>query len=134
MKIKTQTLTGVALDWAVSMALGHGPVLDMNSHGGIWHGWYERTPATPDGRYRRLPGYTYDWSDGGPIIEREGYAIRKYGDFPETRWQADDWQFRFANPKAVGPTPLVAAMRCYVASKLGNEVEIPDALAPQTVG
>jgi hypothetical protein len=29
----------------------------------------------------------------------------------------------------VGPTPLVAAMRCYVASKLGDEVEVPDELA-----
>ena len=24
-----------------------------------------------------------------------------------------------------GPTPLIAAMRCYVASQLGDEVEIP---------
>ena len=24
----------------------------------------------------------------------------------------------------VGPTPLIAAMRCYVTSKLGNEVEV----------
>jgi hypothetical protein len=24
-----------------------------------------------------------------------------------------------------GTTPLIAAMRCYVASKLGDEVEIP---------
>jgi len=28
-----------------------------------------------------------------------------------------------------GPTPLIAAMRCYVASKLGDEVEIPQELA-----
>jgi hypothetical protein len=27
-----------------------------------------------------------------------------------------------------GPTPLIAAMRCYVASKLGDEVEVPDEL------
>lgn len=26
------------------------------------------------------------------------------------------------------PTPLIAAMRCYVASKLGDEVEIPEEL------
>lgn len=25
-----------------------------------------------------------------------------------------------------GPTPLIAAMRCYVASNLGEEVEIPE--------
>lgn len=27
-----------------------------------------------------------------------------------------------------GPTPLIAAMRCFVASKLGDEVEIPEEL------
>ena len=27
-----------------------------------------------------------------------------------------------------GPAPLVAAMRCYVANKLGDEVEIPEEL------
>jgi len=27
-----------------------------------------------------------------------------------------------------GPTPLIAAMRCYVASKLGEEVEAPEEL------
>jgi hypothetical protein len=30
-----------------------------------------------------------------------------------------------------GPTPLIAAMRCYVASKLGDEVEIPSELGSQ---
>lgn len=32
----------------------------------------------------------------------------------------------FIGPYPYGPTPLIAAMRCYVASKLGEEVEIPD--------
>jgi hypothetical protein len=27
-----------------------------------------------------------------------------------------------------GPTPLIAAMRCYVQSKLGDEVEAPEEL------
>ena len=30
--------------------------------------------------------------------------------------------------ESFGPTPLIAAMRCYVTSKLGDEVEIPEAL------
>jgi len=25
-----------------------------------------------------------------------------------------------------GPTPLIAAMRCYVASKMGDEVKLPE--------
>jgi hypothetical protein len=30
------------------------------------------------------------------------------------------------------PTPLIAAMRCYVASKLGDEVDVPDELTEET--
>ena len=30
--------------------------------------------------------------------------------------------------KYSGPTPLIAAMRCYVASKLGDEVDVPEEL------
>jgi len=30
-----------------------------------------------------------------------------------------------------GDTPLIAAMRCYVASKLGDEVDVPEELLEQ---
>lgn len=64
-----------------------------------------------------------DWSQGGPLIEREEIAL-----MPGYQWEAvkngdDD---TYVNH---GPTPLIAAMRCYVASKLGEEVEVPDELA-----
>jgi hypothetical protein len=70
------------------------------------------------------------WQQGGPIIEREHIAVRFE---PECHWL-------FAPPEATwlanyngvgewhGPTPLTAAMRCYVASKLGDEIEIPEEL------
>jgi hypothetical protein len=29
---------------------------------------------------------------------------------------------------AYGPTPLIAAMRCYVASKMGDDIELPEEL------
>jgi len=104
MKIKTSELTRTALNWAVCVAeFGYGSDYKTNQ-------------------------YSTDWGYGGWVIEREGIAIRKYGDFPETAWQADKWQFRFAEPQACGPTPLIAAMRCYVTSKLGEEVEIPEEL------
>ena len=32
------------------------------------------------------------------------------------------------NQPQFGPTPLIAAMRSYVASKLGETVEVPDEL------
>lgn len=55
-----------------------------------------------------------DWAQGGPIIERERMNVT------ESRgvWSAYDG----ARGLAYGPTPLVAAMRAYVASKFGGEV------------
>ena len=62
--------------------------------------------------------YSTDWAKGGPIIERERIALA-FGKHDTGVW----WAGKF-----VGPTPLIAAMRCYVASKLGDEVEIPEEL------
>lgn len=69
----------------------------------------------------RYTKYSTDWAQGGPIIERE--RIDVYG-FDGDSWGAED-NFR---ARQYGPTPLIAAMRCYVASKLGDEVEIPQQL------
>lgn len=72
-----------------------------------------------------------NWAQGGPIIEREKINLSAYelddDGASNPGWQAwpnygmSDWYLS-------GPTPLIAAMRCYVASKLGDEVEIPEAL------
>lgn len=74
-------------------------------------------------------GYPYpastDWSVGGPIIERERIALRCW---LECGWEADKWNFKFAEGSICGPTPLIAAMRCFVASKLGDAVEVPEEL------
>jgi len=105
MKIKTSELTGAALDWAVAKCDGK----EMRA-------W--RT-------YKRLNrvNYSTDWAQGGLIIERE-----KLGWF----WDSGNEHWCAATPKATfcedGPTPLIAAMRCYVASKLGDEIEVPEDL------
>ena len=114
MKIKTSEMTGAALDWAVAKCEG-------NNNERLKE-WFDSARAYGEWMY------STDWAQAGPIIDREGIAVRKYGDFPETIWQADKWQFKFAEPQAYGPNPLIAAMRCYVASKLGEEVEIPEEL------
>jgi hypothetical protein len=63
-----------------------------------------------------------DWSQGGPIIEREGISVwRRDGE-----WAATDgdvvYEEEVTGPKWKGPTALIAAMRAYVASKFDNEV------------
>jgi hypothetical protein len=42
-------------------------------------------------------------------------------------WKAERY-VGSAHTYGYGPTPLIAAMRCYVASKLGDDIEIPEGL------
>ena len=120
--MRTSELTGTALDWAVAKCEG----LAVSARATKWRD--EHCPHK----------YSTDWSQGGPIIEREHMALGSTPDglcsayAPEgTRWikyadKAVEY-FQWAY-KQQGPTPLIAAMRCYVASKLGDEVEIPEEL------
>jgi len=111
--MKTSELTGAALDWAVAKCEGaiNGDDLDI---GFILEGGY--SPST-------------DWAQGGPIIEREGIDIctDTYGGWIATL--ITDWE-EGTFVQGEGDTCLIAAMRCYVASKLGDTVDIPQELAP----
>lgn len=68
---------------------------------------------------------TSNWAQGGPIIEREGIAVWKPFDKTNGEWKA---HYSLTQCEQTGPTPLIAAMRCFVASKLGDEVEVPEEL------
>lgn len=101
MKIKTSELTGPALDWAVTECEQF--VEDV----------FEPSE---------------NWADGGPIIERENIALE-----PMTHDEhGDGWLATRVEGPAIcmefGSTMLIAAMRCYVVSHLGEEVEIPEEL------
>ena len=64
--------------------------------------------------------YSTSWQEGGPIIEREKITLE---------WTGENWCAYIRHDEEVfGPTALIAAMRCYVASRLGDEVEVPDEL------
>ena len=106
MKIKTADLTGPALDWAVAKCEG-GDLMNFI----IQH-------------QQRCYRYSTDWSQGGPIIEREKMVLGYLNGLP----CASTFEGHRHQRMEFGPTPLVAAMRCYVASKMGDEVEVPDAL------
>jgi hypothetical protein len=108
--MKTSDLIGPALDWAVAKAWQ--PVYSdrhLLEHAKDFH------PST-------------DWGQGGPIIEREEIALE-----PMTHDEhGDGWLATRVEGPAVcmefGPTMLIAAMRCFVASRLGDEVEVPEEL------
>ena len=130
MKIKVAEATGPVLDWMVAYASGamtNDPEL--------------RTAANFLEHQERYPKHCYQryWAQGGPIIERAKiHLLSPYGAHPipslAKSWLAhclkaphlaDGW----GPAKGHGPTPLIAAMRCFVTSKLGDEVEVPDELA-----
>lgn len=110
MLVKTSELIGSNLDWAVAKCeetIYHGPA------------WTK---------------FSSDWSQAGPIIEREKFdriSTNVSGGFTVSKkfvelLDDDSYSIRWVHGS--GPTTLIATMRCYVASKLGNTVEIPDDL------
>ena len=101
MIVKTSTLTGDTLDRLVSHCKE----------------WSKPFPIMP----LRILSYSTDWNQGGPIIDRERIATQFW--VSEGEWEALIKGGFFASR---GPTPLIAAMRCYVTSVLGDEVEIPE--------
>jgi hypothetical protein len=81
-----------------------------------------------EGLSKRLFGdinYSGDWYHGGQIIERERISLEYYA-------ETNEWLAVIAKGFSVfrqwGNSPLVSAMRCYVASKLGDQIDIPTEL------
>lgn len=128
--MKVSELTGAQLDYWVAKAnaprkedcLIPGPAYDPV----IMNGRCFTSRSSP---YSQFSPST-NWAHGGPIIEREQMDFRHYcGNLwiagfdtePETNsWgMATGLKMDF---EMEGPTPLVAAMRAYVASKFGDEV------------
>lgn len=111
--MKTSELSGAALDWAVAKCEGK-------------ENTWRRSVLKPYEYYQGVP-YSTNWLFGGPIIERERIMID-----PEINggWMAiigDGNNYIIAGEER-GQTPLIAAMRCYVASKMGTEIDVPGGL------
>jgi hypothetical protein len=103
--IKTSELSGVALDYCVAFL--EDQLFDGENDIDMY------SPST-------------DWAQGGPIIEREGVTlVNELHLIPASQ----GWRGQCGLVVLVGKTPLIAAMRCYVASKLGECVNIPAELA-----
>ena len=125
--IKVSEATGPALDWLVAKCEGgeirtaYGVFLNQGD------GFEYFTPCS-------------DWVQGGPIIDREltkvfrnvggkwsAMILKEVPILPEDRGTSLALTHR-AQWNGAGITPLIAAMRCYVASKLGDTAEVPEEL------
>ena len=118
--IKTSELTGTALDWAVAKCEG-GTGFWYDTIATHWIKLNGKDCALRSGWAQSYLPST-DWAQGGPIIEKEMLCVNP--DYPRG-WVAIS---NNAEIMQLGSTALIAAMRCYVTSKLGNSVEIPDEL------
>ena len=140
MKIITSTLNGYALDWAVAQCVyahDSGPytphahaaptllkLSDAEGPSWVYYLGQQWNPST-------------NWAQGGPIIEREWIATGHHQSMDGAYvWTASSWtsSHRWLSGEGgphgghyYGPTPLIAAMRCY-AAKLGDDFDIPDEL------
>ena len=121
MKIRTADLTGAALDLAVAYAEDLEDVT-----------FSVAKPRYCIFEYKRWEPST-NWAQGGPILEQQKNITLDY--FPDGghpyggEWLVAIWDANGSLAKEeMGETILIAAMRCYVASKLGDEVEVPDGL------
>lgn len=114
--IKVSEATTIQLDWLVAKCEGDDlAALNIQYPQHAQH-YPKISPST-------------DWAQGGPIIDREKIAVsyepsQLYDD--SCRWKA--LGSMSDNDHQYGPTPLIAAMRCYVASKMGDTVEGPEEL------
>ena len=139
--MKVEELTGAELDYWVALADGREGVAesDLDEDERAWGEpvlyWYGSNGEL--GGTEPLSNYgspSTDWSSGGPIIERERITVQAS--------QAGDWRAflgdgttnagtgRSRSEPIIatrGDTPLVAAMRAYVASKFGEEVSQEEA-------
>ena len=126
MKIKTSELSGPALTWAVAKCLGEDVSVVVNE--GTPEVWFNHD-INHSITYKNRKGedrfilfgnpVEYGWEHVGEIIEQEKI---------DTRWTGENWIAGKLVKWVTGPTLLIAAMRCYVMSKLGEEVEVPEDL------
>jgi hypothetical protein len=123
--MKISELTGAELDYWVAKAEGVEPHWQHEGKPQAWVGVYflRGEPIRSEHPASEMEAYcpSSNWAHGGPIIEREGIAIFRdiYG------WKAStDFDLRdLGEGMMTGPTPLIAAMRAYVASKFGEDVQ-----------
>lgn len=123
-KIKVSEASGAALDWLEAKC----QVIEVS----VTKMAYNRVLLTKKkscdlGGGEEMWSPSTDWSQGGPIIDREKITVCWQG----ATWVGSTFNVRVSDEyefHKTGPTPLIAAMRCYVASKLGDEVEVPDEL------
>jgi hypothetical protein len=130
-RVKTAEITDAALDWVVAKAEGRDIAGIQDQQVLVWN----TCSLTGEREVVRVFQPSIDWSQGGPIIERmlaSTNTLVLERRLERTSSEHLRYVASLSTPNGFfyGPTPLIAAMRCYVASKLGDEVDVPKELLP----
>lgn len=121
MKVKTADLIDLSLDWAVAECLGATRIQLYE-----YSGRRMVRVSLPEGIHAPWEPSRY-WGQGGPIIEREHISVDNRKGDPCRAFKGTPVHYEFSMFAPEGQ-PLIAAMRCFVASRLGDEVDIPEEL------
>lgn len=113
--IEVEEATDQQLDWLVAKCEGH----TFTSAGAF----REHQGRYPQHCYVRYPAQSQ------PILEREHIMVEP--DYDDEKFTGHWTAFSMSRGGgwSGGPTMLIAGLRCYVTSVLGDEVEVPDELA-----
>lgn len=148
MKIKVSEATNIQLDWMVARLQGVElyplsmykvcvPVDDSADFYGPTTDWAQAGPII------EREGISVVKLEHEYGVDSKGYTTSEripvfgavIGEYFDTDMQRSSYgesygEIYYIGTELVttGPTPLIAALRCYVASKLGDEVEIPEEL------
>ena len=143
-KVKTQSLKDSALDWVVAVSLGLSPILRhdhlrakalANNYKGdlAWHlemQLNEPITVSASGVTRTIAAYHKDWALSGPILTEAcisrvialpGLWVAYWTDGCPDGDEGKNWM-------QCDSSELVSGLRCYVSSKLGEEVDVPEEL------
>lgn len=112
--MKVSELTGAQLDYWVAKGENRSPDMGGPELPGI--GVVCRA-CLPNGEFG-IYSPSYDWRQGGPIVESQKIAL----EFVTDEWEGIVMR-QHDHVFAYGDSALIAAMRAYVASKFGKEVD-----------
>ena len=121
-KVKTGELIDLALDWAVQ-EIEYQRMVAEGEHVKQWALDDHRAGAS-------INHYSTDWLWGGPILERENISVGYQGHSGvplDSLWYATNR----VDACGFGQKPLIAVLRCFCCSKLGDVVDIPEELCQQ---
>jgi len=118
MRIKTATATGVTLNWLVAKAKNTlfplGSVVLDQKQLLVSDEFVVYTPST-------------NWNQAGPIIADWRVCTDIGHDGVWLAWVKQNYEDKPEFMQS-GPTLLIAAMRTFVTSRLGREVDVPEEL------